>query len=129
MKINIVDAQMGFGKTSAAINMINESSDDKKFLYITPYLTEVERVIASCPTKKFKQPETYGTKISGIRNLFQKGENIASTHALFRLFNSEIIDLAYNNNYTLVMSTAARPAGSGTSQRPCDEACWRNRKS
>jgi len=29
----------------------------------------------------------------------------------------------------LVRSTAANPAGSGTSQRPCDEACRRNRKS
>ena len=36
VKINIVDAICGSGKTSAAINFINKSDDDTKFLYITP---------------------------------------------------------------------------------------------
>ena len=45
LTVNIVDAVCGAGKTSAAINMINNSDDDTKFLYITPYLNEVERII------------------------------------------------------------------------------------
>ena len=49
MQVNIVDAIMGTGKTSAAINYINSSDDDIRFLYITPYLSEVDRVINSCP--------------------------------------------------------------------------------
>lgn len=49
VEINIVDAVCGSGKTSAAINMINASAPEEKFLYITPYLDEVERIIKACP--------------------------------------------------------------------------------
>lgn len=107
---------MGSGKTSALINYINSSDDDTKFLYITPYLTEVARVIEKCPSKKFRQPDAFGkseekkingSKIKGIKYLFEKGVNIVSTHSLFRLFDQEIIDLAYNNNYILVMDEVA----------------------
>ena len=108
IEVNIVDELMGRGKTSAAINFINESSDDVHFLYITPYLTEVKRIIESCPSKKFKQPDKYkGTKVNGIKELFDKKENIVSTHSLFRYFDEEIIDLAYTNNYVLIMDEVA----------------------
>ena len=107
MNVNIIDAIMGAGKTSSAINFINNSDNDKRFLYITPYLTEVKRIIDSCPNKKFRQPETYGTKIRGIKYLFDKKCNIVSTHALFSMFDEEIIDLAYANNYTLIMDEVA----------------------
>lgn len=103
MKINVVDAIMGAGKTSAGINFINDSDEDIKFLYITPYLTEVKRIIENCPTRKFRQPESYGTKLKGIKYLFDNGYNVVSTHALFRNFDEEIIDLAYTNNYVLIM--------------------------
>lgn len=103
MNINIVDAVMGTGKTQSAINYMNDAPKDTKFLYITPYLTEVKRIIDSCPNRKFKQPETYGTKLRGIKYLFDQGYNIVSTHALFKDFDDEIIDLAYANNYVLIM--------------------------
>lgn len=107
MIVNVVDALMGNGKTSAAINFINKADDDIKFLYITPYLTEVKRVIDSCPNKKFRQPDSYGTKINGIKYLFNNGYNIVSTHSLFSMFDDEIIELAYTNNYTLIMDEVA----------------------
>ena len=108
IEVNIVDELMGKGKTSAAINFINESSNDVHFLYITPYLTEVNRIIESCPDKHFKQPERIkGTKVSGIKELFDKKENIVSTHSLFRYFDEEIVDLAYTNNYVLIMDEVA----------------------
>lgn len=103
MKINIIDAICGAGKTSAAINFINNSTDDQRFLYITPYLTEVERIINACQNKKFKQPEVYGTKLNGIKNLFNKGCNIVSTHSLFTQFNEEIMDLIKAYGYILIM--------------------------
>ena len=93
--------------TQSSINFMNKSDEDTRFLYITPYLTEVKRIIESCPTRKFRQPESYGTKIKGIKYLFDQGYNIVSTHALFREFDEEIIDLAYTNNYTLIMDEVA----------------------
>ena len=95
---------MGRGKTSAAINFINNSNDDRKFLYITPYLSEVERIIKSCPSKHFKQPYYLkGRKLEGIKELINSGCNIISTHALFQKFDLEVIDLCRAKNYTLIM--------------------------
>lgn len=107
MKIKIVDAPMGVGKTSSAINYINSTDGGTRILYITPYLTEVERIVKNCPEKHFKQPESYGSKLNGIKYLFEKGINIVSTHALFSSFTDEIIDLAYNNSYILIMDEVA----------------------
>ena len=107
IEVNVIDAIMGSGKTTGAINFINQSDNDTKFLYITPYLDEVSRIIKSCPNKHFEQPKVYGSKIAGIKYLFEKGKNIVSTHALFREFDEEIIDLAYNNKYILIMDEVA----------------------
>lgn len=107
MEIKVVDSIMGTGKTQSLINHINKTDDDTKFLYITPYLSEVERIIDSCSQKRFKQPPRLGTKLNGIKELFEKGVNIVSTHSLFRLFDNEIIDLAFNNNYVLIMDEVA----------------------
>lgn len=85
--VKIVDMMMGLGKTSSAINFINESSEEDKFLFITPYLTEVERIKASCANKNFKEPQRYGTKLNGIKYLISRGENVISTHALFQNFD------------------------------------------
>lgn len=101
--VKIVDMMMGSGKTSAAINFINSSSDEDKFLFITPYLEEVNRIKISCPIKNFLDPKEIGSKLNGIKQLISKGENIVSTHALFRRFDNEIIDMCRAKNYTLIM--------------------------
>ena len=103
MQVNIVDSIMGSGKTSAAINYINNSDSSKRFMYVTPYLSEVHRIISSCPSKNFQEPKEYGTKIRGIKDLLNKGKNIATTHTLFHLFDQEIIDLCYSQGYILIM--------------------------
>lgn len=107
MKVNIVDSIMGSGKTSSIINYINESDSDKKFLYITPYLSEVDRIAEACKEKHFVQPKCYGSKLTDIKRLLAKGINIVSTHALFALFDEATIEMAYTNNYTLIMDEVA----------------------
>ena len=104
LKIKIVDMVCGGGKTSAAINLINNSPKEKKFLYITPYLTEVERILTECSEKHFVQPKSIdGKKINGIEQLLNRGRNIVSTHALFLCFNSTIIELLKIQDYTLIL--------------------------
>ena len=56
MEINVIDAGCGVGKTTAMINLINQSEDSERFLYITPFLTEVERIKKSCKNKNFQEP-------------------------------------------------------------------------
>ena len=102
-KVKVVDMLMGSGKTSAAINYMNAASPKEKFLYITPYLDEVERIRAKCPGRYFETPKEYGTKLNGIKHLLEKGSNIVSTHALFHRFDNEAIDLCRIRNYTLIM--------------------------
>lgn len=102
--VKIVDELMGMGKTSSAINYINHSDDDEKFMYITPYLKEVERIKKMCPDKRFKEPTYFkGRKLEGIKELINRGDNIVSTHALFQKFDLEVIDLCRAKNYTLIM--------------------------
>lgn len=102
-KVKVVDMLMGSGKTSAAINYMNAASPKEKFLYITPYLDEVERIRAKCPGRRFNTPKPMGTKLNSIKHLLEKGSNIVSTHALFRRFDNEAIDLCRIRNYTLIM--------------------------
>ena len=106
-QINIIDAMCGMGKTSAAINHINRAPEEKRFMYITPFLDEADRIIAACPSKKFVQPQPYGSKLRDIKRLIGKGRNIVSTHALFQMFDHEIMDLLRLHNYTLIMDEVA----------------------
>lgn len=104
VKINVVDSLMGTGKTQAAINYIN--STDKKIMYVTPYLTEVERIIKACPDKRFKQPVNYNgtaSKMISLKHLLDNGENIVTTHALFHQFDDQTIELCYGQGYVLIM--------------------------
>jgi hypothetical protein len=98
---------MGSGKTTAAIRYMNESSEDVRFLYITPFLTEVERIISSCPEKNFCQPKEKGGKLNNIKKLFEQGKNIVSTHALFQKFDNKIIKTIRSKNYVLIMDEVA----------------------
>lgn len=106
--VKIVNQMMGCGKTSAAINYINESDEDEKFFIITPYLDEVDRYKLSCKSKSFKQPTwEKGTKIESLKDLINKNSNIVSTHALFQKFDLELIDMCRARNYTLIMDEVA----------------------
>lgn len=104
MKINVIDSIMGSGKTSAMINAIKRSSNKCKFMFITPYLTEVERVKEQCKDKNFKSPKAIdGSKTNGIKRLLINGDNIVSTHALFHQFDEEIFELIKVKEYILIL--------------------------
>lgn len=103
ISIYVCDAIMGAGKTSAAITYMNEHPD-KKFLYVTPYLPEVERIIDACPALKFRAPsDERSTKLESLHKLLSDGCNIASTHSLFRNYTRDTEDLIQNAGYTLIM--------------------------
>lgn len=106
-KIHIVDAMCGMGKTSATINYINNDTSDTKFLYITPYLDEIKRIVEACPQKHFYEPQAYGSKLCDIKRLIKQDKNIASTHALFSHFDFEIVELMREKNYILIMDEVA----------------------
>ena len=100
----VVDSIMGSGKTSWAIQFINESPTATKFIFITPYLTEIERIIEHT-TKSFVQPEQNGNrnKLDSLKHAIANGKNIVSTHALFKRCDSELIQLIEAENYVLIL--------------------------
>lgn len=105
VSITVVDSIMGSGKTSWAIQYMKNAPVYQKFMYITPFKTEVERVIASV-NRGFKQPDEDregDTKLEDVKRLIAAGENIVSTHSLFKNIDREFIDLLEMENYTLIL--------------------------
>ncbi|AKR34233.1 DEAD/DEAH box helicase family protein [Bacillus cereus] len=108
LQVKIIDSIMGTGKTSWAIQYMNEAPSYKKFIYITPFKTEVERVIASCKDRIFVQPENKkgGTKLASLKNYILNGKDIVSTHALFQRMDSGLIELIKAKGYSLILDEA-----------------------
>lgn len=99
--ITVVDARMGRGKSSAAIRYMNQYKGERCFLYITPYLTEVDRVCELC---NFEEPNCdFMSKSSQLKAMMRQRVNIASTHALFTLMDDEALDLARESGYSLII--------------------------
>ncbi len=103
LKVKVVDAPCGHGKTQWAIQYMNGCTE-KKFIFITPYLDEVARVKRDCPERKFKEPgDKRGSKAADLKRLLTRGENIASTHALFLNVDDETAELIEMGGYVLIM--------------------------
>lgn len=94
---------MGAGKTSAAINFMERNHRDMRFLFITPYLEEGERIAKACPLCDFQAPKSFGSKVTGIKALLRQKRNIVSTHALFGLLDTESLELIQDGQYVLIM--------------------------
>lgn len=80
-----------------------------KYIFITPYLEEVERIKQSSPHKRFIDPKNYDSygnftkKQDSFHELLANGHNIVSTHALFRQSNEETKELIQSGNYILIL--------------------------
>ena len=104
MDIKVCDALCGSGKTSACIRMMNERVDTS-FIFVTQFLSEVERVENACRQRMFVSPETgrHQSKLTDIRKLLNDGCNIATTHALFVSWTDDIKRLVREKKYVLVL--------------------------
>lgn len=92
---------MGEGKSTYFINHMKNNTDTK-YIYITPFLSEIARVTKEIPD--FKEPKHLGDgKLDNLHNLLVNDENIATTHSLFRMSTEETIDLINAGNYTLIL--------------------------
>lgn len=99
--ITIVDARMGRGKSSAAIRYMNRYKGAKRFLYITPYLNEVDRICEQCD---FDQSDSdYMSKSAELKTHIRHGKNVAATHSLFYLMDEEALELVRANHYSLII--------------------------
>lgn len=99
-KVTVVDSMMGSGKTSWAINYINQH-EDENILYITPYNTETERIRDSVH-REVKLPAHKGDgKLGDILKLLENEEDISATHTLFSMLTDEHKEAIDRGSYTL----------------------------
>ena len=112
-EVFVIDSPCGFGKTQFAIQNLIWAEKGKKFIYITPYNSEVARVKEQC-TKygvEVYEPEAKGktkygkkkTKKMSFKELIMKGCNIITTHAMFDKIDETVIDLLKGHNYVLYL--------------------------
>lgn len=95
---------MGSGKTNAIIDMIN-NNPDTNYIYIAPYLDEINERIVPQTHYRLKRPCYHGglTKQEDLHRLLALGESVATTHALFLRANAETVQLIHEGGYTLIM--------------------------
>lgn len=113
LKITIVDAPCGAGKTEWAISYMN-AHPETSFIFATPFLTEVERV-KSKTTKQFYDPQNYTrpqlvegkagskSKLQDFNDLLVAGLNIATTHSTFANATKDTINALLDNQYHLIL--------------------------
>lgn len=120
--VSVIDAVMGAGKTTFMLEYINEAPANQKFIYITPFLDEVERVKKTVKSRKFVSPTNAvegGRKLTSLKRQIENGDNIAATHSLFEMADAELIELLEASNYTLVLDEVMSPI-SRASVSPSD---------
>lgn len=101
--VTVVDSIMGSGKTTWAIKKMQEDKDHN-FVYITPYLDEVQRIKTNVKNRQFYEPMHLGVgKQANFHKLLSQEKDIASTHALFRLSDSTTKELIRTGNYILIL--------------------------
>lgn len=105
--VRVCDAIMGTGKSQSAITYMNEHQDEK-FIYITPYLEEANRIKKGCPSLHFIEPSNKLTQYNLRKSehtaaLIREGRNITTTHQAFRGYTPETLDDIKAQGYTLII--------------------------
>ncbi len=109
-KIHVVDLIMGGGKSTYCFDIMDKT-EDSKYIYITPYLDEIKRLIGDNNNRThfytqhgFREPMHLGEgKLEGLHELLIKNSNISTTHSLFKMSTTETIDLIASGAYTLML--------------------------
>ncbi len=107
--VTVVDSVMGSGKSSWAIQFMNEADPTERFIYITPLNSEVDRIKEACPGLAFRSTnldQYSGKKMHVVKEWLTERANICSTHSLFRSADPEFMAYVAENNYTLILDEA-----------------------
>lgn len=119
--INVIDAICGAGKTSYAIQYMNENPF-KRFIYVTPFLSEIERV-KNQTSQMLYEPDSQqgkGKKKNHVKVLVDEHVNIIMTHELFAHLDEDTLLNIEMNGYTLVMDEVANVLNTFSKMRKDD---------
>jgi hypothetical protein len=95
-EILVIDSLPGSGKTTYIIDLLKK--ENKQFVYVTPLLSETERIMNEIPNTFTPK----GIKHLSFNSMLVNGYNIATTHSLFLQLN----DTWVLDNTTLVIDEA-----------------------
>lgn len=120
--VEILDAIMGSGKSTAICKWMEENNKEYKFFYISPLLDEVKdggRIQQACPTTRFNAPETHKDddirveqdkkgikhkrKSEHLLELLKLGANITCTHNLYLAMTDDHFKEMEKHNYILII--------------------------
>jgi hypothetical protein len=122
VKVTVVDALMGSGKTRTAKKMMDAmcqlidagEEDAPRFIYVTPFLDEVRRIKEDLGWKALiDEPQQYNEKGKGQRKLHSlnemllAGKCIVSTHALFAYADESTKAAVEEHRYVLIIDEVA----------------------
>lgn len=98
---------MGTGKSQSAIAYMNAHPNDR-FIYISPFQSEANRIATNCPELDFvepldRKPQYQYTKTGHTRHLLLEGRNIASTHQCFKFYTPDMLEMITKQGYTLII--------------------------
>lgn len=101
----IIDRACGTGKTS---EMLASLRSDRKYLLVTPSLTEIDRFVKDAPdgVEIFAPNEGKGPKLIQLEKLLQEGKSVAITHKLF-FMTLRLADLMAD--YEIIVDEAPNP--------------------
>lgn len=106
-KIKVIDALMGAGKTTHAIDKFNDQTQIlKRFIYATPKLVEIEQVAERITLRNFEIPDQArgkGSKVTHFMRLVEEGRDIITTHSLLDRLTEEQLDIVAAQGYELVI--------------------------
>ena len=114
----VFDSIMGSGKTTKIIEELRKvDSGQHRYIMVSPYLTEVERITKAVPELNFKNPVNDKTsKLADFHQLIEAGDNIVSTHSLFQSWSPTTLDKLQSQGYELIIDETVdctRDYGSG----------------
>lgn len=111
----VYDAIMGSGKTYDAIQRMKKHQGN--FIFVTPLLTEVERVVNSVPNvfdpkcsyeyDGIEEEWTTVYKRNNLLNMVNQNFNMVTTHSLFKMLHKN--DYSHFVNYDLILDEVITP--------------------
>lgn len=114
-KVKIIDAIMGSGKTYDAIARMKKHQG--KFIYVTPFLKEVTRVVKAVPKASEPIISTVTNPVTGeketnykrdnLLTLANNGVNLVTTHNLFKTLHRG--NYSFFEDYDLILDEVLDP--------------------
>ena len=110
ISISVLDAPTGAGKTNAIFNWMR-NNPSKKYLYVSPMLTEVEQRVPIelgdlefvYPTLDYDKEKGKASKSFSLLKNIQNGRNVAFSHVLFTQMTHEHLAAIKEKEYTLII--------------------------